>query len=337
MQPTINRETVLIDRRQPSLRWSAVFAGVACSVGFWMLLQLLGLGLGLAAIDVDNAGSLRGVGAGTTAWSLISPLIAMFLGGLLAGKLAQTHDRKVAGAHGVVMWAMTSILGLSATVWMVAMVAAGAARGGAAIDVTGRVTSSAGGADAHVLTLGVLGIDGADVLAPINQRLAAQGKPAITVAELEAAMRGVVREGLARGDFDQELLTDQLVASTQLARADALDVERQLEARVDPTDPRGHHIEHRVQRFALQSADAAGKALTIVGLSMLLSLITSVVGAVIALGRARHGGTAGPSRNVRITEPGFSPQADPVTTAPPYPTHIGPPSPVILPNDITDP
>ena len=55
MQPTISRETILIDRRQPTLRWSAVFAGVACSAGFWMLLQLLGMGIGLAAIDVDNA------------------------------------------------------------------------------------------------------------------------------------------------------------------------------------------------------------------------------------------------------------------------------------------
>src|ERR1041384_3980556 len=59
MQPTITRETILIDRRQPMLRWSAVFAGAACSIGFWMLLQLIGVGVGLAAVDVNNAGSLR--------------------------------------------------------------------------------------------------------------------------------------------------------------------------------------------------------------------------------------------------------------------------------------
>jgi len=38
-----------------------------------MLLQLLGLGLGLAA--VRSVESLRDVSAGTTAWSLVSPLM----------------------------------------------------------------------------------------------------------------------------------------------------------------------------------------------------------------------------------------------------------------------
>jgi hypothetical protein len=325
----------LIDRRQPNLRWSAVFAGTVCSVGFWMLLQLLGLGIGLAAVDTHNAESLRDVGAGTAIWSLVSPLIAMFFGGLVAGKLARTYDRKTAGAHGLVMWALTSIIGLCATFWIVAMVAAGAARaGGAAIDASGHMMSWAGEHGGSALR--GLGIDADDLLAPINQRLSEQGKPSITVPQLEAALSGVVRSGLARGDFDQELLIDQLVENTQLSRAEATDVERQVEARLDPLDTRAHHLEHRAERYALQAVDASGKALATVGFSLLLSLITSVIGAMIALRRPRRASEDGPQRGVRTTEQGYvTPPTEPQITPSPYTTPMaGPATAVIPPTDI---
>jgi hypothetical protein len=322
MQPTISRETVLIDgdRRQPRLRWSAVFAGTVCGVGFWMLLQLLGLGIGLAAVDAGDAESLRGVGVGTTVWSLVSPLIAMFFGGVLAGKLAQTYDRNVAAVHGLVMWAITSIVGLCATIWIVAMIAAGAARtSGVALDATGHVMSWIGNTAERAPTLrdlGDLGIDTDDLLAPINQRLSTQGKPTITAAQLEAAMRGVVRRGIARGDFDRDLLIDQLVAHTQLSRADAIDIERQVEARLQT---RAGQIAQRAGQYGLEAIDAAGKALTTVGISLLLSLITSVVGAIIGLRRTRRpNDKGGPHRRERDTEPEdvVMPPTEPVVTMP---------------------
>ena len=327
MQPTITRETVLIDRRQSSLRWSAVFAGTACSIGFWIALQLLGLGIGLAATDAGDVRSLHGIGVGTTAWSLVSPLIAMFFGGLIAGRLAQTYDRKLAGTHGLVMWAITSTLGLCATIWIVAMLAGSASR---------HTMSWTGDRGEPGQMLNELDIDAGSLLAPINQRLSAQGKPTITAAQLDAAMRGMVRTGIARGDFVQELLVDQLVANTRLSLADATEVERQIEARVDPAETRAYGIERRAERYALGTIDATGKALTTVGGSLLLGLLTAVLGAMAALRRSRRAGEAGPHRSTRTTEPGFSPPLDPVTT--PYTSPMaGPASPVIPPTDITSP
>ena len=75
MRP-ITRETIL-DRRQPSLRWTAVLAGAAVAVALWVVLQLIGMGAGLTAVDLDDSGSLRNVGMGTRAGvgvpALISP------------------------------------------------------------------------------------------------------------------------------------------------------------------------------------------------------------------------------------------------------------------------
>lgn len=275
-----------------------------------MLLQLLGVGVGLAAVNADNAGSLRSAGVGTTVWSLVTPLIAMFFGGFLAGRLAQTFDRKISGAHGLVTWALTAILGLSATIWTVTAVAAGAARAGAAINATGQMMPAT--SSEAPLTLRALGIDGADVLASVNQQLSAQGKSTITVAQLDAAVRGMVSTGLAQGNFGQELLVDQIVANTGLSRADAGEVERQIEARVDGVDATSAHpLEHRAARYVLGAADATGKALLTVGCSLLLSLISSVLGAVIAVRRSRDTGEGGAFCDVRITEPGFPPPNEP--------------------------
>jgi hypothetical protein len=315
MQPTITRETVPVERRQSILRWSAVLAGAACSIGFWILLQLLGVGLGLAAVDIDDVRSLRGAGIGTTLWSLASPLIAMFLGGVVAGHLAQTYDRKLAGVHGMVMWALTSIVGLCATIWIVTMVASGVGRHRIAAFDTGSSMTLATPDDS--VAMRELGLDTGELLAPINERLADKGKPTITAEEFSAAMRGVVRSGIARGSFEQELLVDQLVANTPLSRADATEVERQIEARLAP-DTGPHALERRAERYVLGAVDSTGKALTGVGLSLLLSLVASVLGALVALRRWRRSGEAGP-RRVRTTEPGFPAPGEPVTTSPPVP------------------
>lgn len=118
-----------LDRRQPSLRWSAVFGGAAVAVALWVLLQMLGMGAGMAAIDLDDAGSLRTVGIGTTVWTLIAPLIALFVGGLVAGRLAATFNDRIGALHGFVTWAFASLLGLAATVAVVSLMTGGSMHG----------------------------------------------------------------------------------------------------------------------------------------------------------------------------------------------------------------
>jgi len=122
MRP-ITRE--IIDRRQPQLRWSAVFGGATVAVALWVLLQVLGMGAGLTALDLDDAGSVRNVGIGTSVWTLIAPLISLFVGGIVAGRLATSRDGRNGAMHGFLVWALASIAGLLATVSMIGMLTAG--------------------------------------------------------------------------------------------------------------------------------------------------------------------------------------------------------------------
>ncbi len=174
MRP-ITRETI-VDRRQPMMRWSAVFAGAAVAVSLWVLLQMLGIGVGLIAIDVDDQGTMRDVGIGTTLWTLAVPFIAMFVGGVVAGRLAGTIQRRIGALHGLVVWALTSLVGVVATVGMVTMLASTALRSGIAGELAeqaqqqgekadvnataenaAKVLLGAGIASAVALVMGVLG------------------------------------------------------------------------------------------------------------------------------------------------------------------------------------
>ena len=92
------------------------------------MLQLIGMGGGLAALELDDSGSLRSVGIGTTIGSILAPLIAMFVGGLVAGRLATTFDTKVGAIHGFVMWAIASLAGIFAVAWLVSTLVSGAAQ-----------------------------------------------------------------------------------------------------------------------------------------------------------------------------------------------------------------
>lgn len=114
---------LITDRRQPALRWGAVFAGVAVAVALWSLLQMLGMGIGLTSIDVDDIGSVRHASIGSGVWSLIAPLIALAVGGLVAGKLAVTFDQRVGAMHGLVVGALSAVIGLILTVSLVSMLA----------------------------------------------------------------------------------------------------------------------------------------------------------------------------------------------------------------------
>jgi hypothetical protein len=257
----------------------------------WILLQTLGMGLGLSAIDTDDAGSLKGVGIGTGIWSIIAPLIAMFVGAFVVGRLAGTRDLGVAAMHGAVMWGLGIAIGLWLMLSIVSAMASGVARiGGAAADATGAVVSgaaSAGGGAGD--TLEALGIDTNDLVAPINERLQRQGKPQITAKQLNATVRAVAQRGVRQGKIDREILVQELARNTALSRADAEDIASQFSDRYEElanrVSNRVEQVGERAKHAALEAADKTGKALLAGGIMMLLSLGAAIGGSILGARR----------------------------------------------------
>jgi hypothetical protein len=305
MRP-ISRETI-VERRQPLMRWSAVFAGTVLGLGVWILLQTLGMGLGLSTVDIDNTGSLRAVGIGTGIWSIIAPLIAMFIGAFIAGRLDGSRSAGIGAMHGAVTWALSTVLGLWLMLSILGALASGAAKvGTAAAGATGSVVSSAvsagGGAGK---AMNALGIDTNDLLGPINQRLQQQGKPAITADQLNATLRGVAQRGLHEGKLDRNVVVQELANNTSLSEADAQDVANQIETRYEQARSRvgsaAEQVKETAKTTAQEAADKTGKALLIGGVMMILSLAASLGGG--ALGGRRTERTTEPPLGTRRAEP----------------------------------
>ncbi len=121
--------------------WGAIFAGlfVALSLMIWLALIGTAVGMSVAGGNEAEAGE-AGIGAGVWIWWLISEVIALFVGGWVAGRLMQTPDRMDAGLHGVTIW------GLKFTLAVYLLVAGAGAVLGGATDVMQGVLTGAGSA-----------------------------------------------------------------------------------------------------------------------------------------------------------------------------------------------
>lgn len=91
--------------------WSAIVAGALVMLVIVMLLNLLGLGIGLGTIDpATEQQPFSGLGIGALIWWVASNLVAIFIGGYLAGRLAGMPRTFSAVTHGFLSWCVFTLV-----------------------------------------------------------------------------------------------------------------------------------------------------------------------------------------------------------------------------------
>jgi hypothetical protein len=254
-----------------------VFGGAVAALGIWALLYAFGLAIGLSAVDPNDPDSLRGSGIFTGIWSVIAPIIALFVGGLIASRGADVVTRGSGLMHGIVMWGLTTLIGA----WAVANIVSAVV--GGAVSVGKTAIEGAGGAVGKAA--GALQIDANDALAPINQRLQAEGKPAIRPEQLEAATKDVMRQAMQQGRLDRDTLVTSIAQNTGLSLADADQVAGRIEQKFEQAKAQlGRGAEAAGQK-ALEAADVTGKAFWGVFGSLFLGMLASLGGALLGSSR----------------------------------------------------
>ncbi|MCK6551043.1 hypothetical protein L6R52_34720 [Myxococcota bacterium] len=153
------------DPRIIYMRWAAIFGGAVAALGVWALLYALGLALGLSAVNPNDPSSLRSSGIFTGIWGLVAPLVALFVGGLVASRAAGVVQRTGGILHGFVMWGLTTVLGA----WLLASLIGSVVGGVVGIGKTAIQSGSevASGAAAGGVGQG----DAADLRARLEQQL----------------------------------------------------------------------------------------------------------------------------------------------------------------------
>ncbi|HEX5417180.1 MAG TPA: hypothetical protein VFZ25_16060 [Chloroflexota bacterium] len=83
------------------VEWAPIWGGMFVSLGILLMMGLLGV-----AIGVGSGAAVAGV------WGAISVIIAFFAGGWFTGRTMTMIESLVAGAHGLLMWAVTIVFTL---------------------------------------------------------------------------------------------------------------------------------------------------------------------------------------------------------------------------------
>jgi hypothetical protein len=105
--PAEDIRTVVVNQ----VSWGAVFAGAAIALVMQLILNMIGLGVGLSTVDIaqgdtPSAGTLS-IGAGI--WWVISGIIAAALGGYIAGRLSGKASESTTAYHGLISWAVATL------------------------------------------------------------------------------------------------------------------------------------------------------------------------------------------------------------------------------------
>lgn len=261
MKPILGREAV-VDRRQPYIRWTAIIAGAILALGLWNLFNFLFIGGALTAIDPDEIDRAHAYGIGTGIGSVLAPLIAMFIGGLVAGRLSAHYDRRVSAAHGALVWAITSVLGLVMMASLIGNLVD--KRDGAA---HGDFAAPPPGTSAFV----------EDQVRVINQHLKAQNAHTISTNDFLEAARDAASDGRA---VNKDAFVTRLDEKTDLSRPEAEAAVAKLGDSAPDTIIAAQQLaRHREQ--AMKAAETTGNGLLAAGVGLFLCLATAIAGAMI--------------------------------------------------------
>ena len=106
--PAEDQRTILLNE----IAWGAVLAGVVVALVTQLLLNMLGLGIGIATFDPgtgDNP-SATSLSIGAGIWWTLSGIIASLVGGYAAGRLSGRPKEATAAWHGLTAWAFTTLV-----------------------------------------------------------------------------------------------------------------------------------------------------------------------------------------------------------------------------------
>jgi hypothetical protein len=264
------------------ISWGAVFAGVALALSVQALLNLLGLGIGLAVVDPSSYGNPAAatVSTASAAWFVASGVVASFVGGYIASRLSARPSRTTGGYHGLTAWAVTTLLVLYLLTTSLGAVVGGAFSGvSSMLGGVGQTASTA--ASVAVPTLANNGNPFSGIEQQIRSATGGNDPQALRDTAV-AALRAVITG-------DQATLDDaRNKAAAALARAQNIPVD-QAKTQVADYEAQYKQSIQMAKQKAIEAAQSASKALST---GAIVAFVALLIGAIAAW----FGGVAGTVR-----------------------------------------
>lgn len=208
------------------LSWGAIFAGVLVSLVVMLMLNLLGIGIGLTSINpMTEQNPMSGVGTGAIVWWIVSNLIAIFAGAYIAARVAGVPIRSISLIHGLLSWCAYTLIFFWLLTTTVGSIISGV---GSAVSQTissvgsgiGSIVGSSGSQDQQNQDQG--GINLQQITTEIRTALRQTGDPALQPDSIEQAAQQSVQNIKSTFKTDENVtnediqsIINQLISKTQ--------------------------------------------------------------------------------------------------------------------------
>ncbi|WP_225125317.1 MULTISPECIES: PhnA-like protein [unclassified Bradyrhizobium] len=273
--------------------WGAVFAGAAIALVIQIILNMIGLGVGLSTVDVGEgstpSASSMSVGAGI--WFVVSGIVAAALGGYIAGRLSGKASASTTAYHGLMSWAVSTL----AVMYLLSSAASGIAGGAlstASSALGGAGKALGGSVQTAVQTAAPTLNNVSDPMAAIESKVrgASGGQDP---AALRDAAATAVRAALT-GDASQQAAANDKAAEA-LAKAQNISQD-EAKAQISQYQQQYKEAVAKTKEQAKQAADTAAKR---VSQGALFAAVALLVGALAAF-FAGQAGAVNPTVSAQV-------------------------------------
>jgi hypothetical protein len=261
--PSEDLRTILLNR----ISWGAVLAGVVIALVTHLILNMVGIGIGVATLNPasgDNP-SVSSLSIGAGIWFIVSGVIASAAGGYAAGRLAGEPKESSAGWHGLTAWAATTLV-----IFYLLSTTAGSVLGGVYNTVSSVVSEFGRTA---VQTAAPALTQTADPFSAIERRIR-DATGGTDPAALRDAAVAAVRAAVTGDQSQAEAARDR--AAEALARAENIPVD-QARTQVQQYEQQYRQALDQAKQQATQAADAAARTLSRAALFGALALVLGAI------------------------------------------------------------
>ena len=274
------------------ISWGAVFAGLVVVMVTQLTLGVLGIGIGLGVVNLQDGQPDQAIQVGALVWLLFTALVSLFLGGHVAARLAGVPRREDSCLHGILTWSAQTI----ATVLLLTTAVGGAL--GGMMGLLGKGMSGAGQGFAVIASqegmegMGAVGEavqqitgqsglnwdaikeDAKSLTANTNQM--APGEQAAAAQEIQRALgRMFSRSGQPANPNDREALIGAVQRYTGMSREEATQ-------KVAGWEQMYQHAQSTVQETRQETKEAASTAAKGISKVALWTFVTLIFGAAAA-------------------------------------------------------
>ena len=283
---TPNSSVIMPDDTSTHLRnrisWGAIVAGLVAALVVQLLLNVLGIGIGMSSISAASMGDNPGAAAFSLKaglWWTLSGIAASLAGGIVAGRLCGTSDDNTARWHGLIAWATATLV-----VFYLLTSALGGLLGGT-LGALGSTLGGAGKAAASAAT-GLAGATDGDALQAQMRRLVNPNDAQSVQDSVVGYIRSSLNGDTAGADAARDRAVDGLAKVANISPEEA-------RTRLTQAEQQARQAADTAKQKATQVAEATRKG---VAKASILGAIALAIGALAAWFGGRIGA---PKREVR--------------------------------------